>query len=100
MPHVRAQFLPLLVGLTASFAASQVLAQALSPEATPVDEERVQLIISKPPSSTQKEKDKEGKSRLSHERMRDAFKTHSGETTGHALSLMKAEVWSVPKSKV
>ena len=65
-----------------------------------MEEERVQLIISKPPSSARKEKDKEGKSRASHERMRDAFKKHSGETTGHALSLMKAEVWSVPKSNV
>ena len=32
--------------------------------------------------------------------MHDAFKKHSGETTGNDLSLTKAEVWSVPKSKV
>ena len=92
--------MPLLLGLMACFAASPVLAQALSPATPALEEERVQLIISKPPSSAHK--DKEGKSRLSNvlARMHDAFKKHSGETTGNDLSLTKAEVWSVPKSKV
>jgi hypothetical protein len=97
MPHVRTQSVPLLLGLMASLAVGPVLAQALSPEASPSEEERVQLIISKPPTA----KDKESRSRLSQlgERLRDAIKKHSGETTGNALSLTKAEVWSVPKSK-
>ena len=98
MPHVRTQSVPLLLGLMASLVAGPVLAQALSPEASPSEEERVQLIISKPPAA----KDKESRSRLSQlgERLRDAIKKHSGGTTGNALSLTKAEVWSVPKSKV
>jgi hypothetical protein len=89
---------PFLLVLMASLAAGPVLAQALSPEASPSEEERVQLIISKPPTA----KDKESRSWLSQlgERLRDAIKKHSGETTGNALSLTKAEVWSVPKSKV
>ena len=100
MPHGRTQLMPLLLGLMICFAASPVLAQALSPAMPLVEEERVQLIISKPSSSAHK--DKESKSRLSNllARMRDTFKKHSGETTGNDLSLTKAEVWSVPKSKV
>ena len=97
MQHARTPSLPFLVGLMACFAANSVLAQSLSPGSSPAEEERVQLIISKPPSFA---KDKQDKSRVAHERMRDAFKKHSGETTGRALSLTKAEVWSVPKSKV
>lgn len=95
MQHARTPSLPFLVVLMACCAASPVVAQVL-PGSSPTEEERVQFIISKPPAA----KDKGDKSRLSHERMRDAFKEHSGETTGRALSLTKAEVWSVPKSKV
>jgi hypothetical protein len=32
--------------------------------------------------------------------MRDEFKKHSAETTGKALSMTKAEVWTVPRSEV
>ena len=93
MPHARAPFLALTFALLVCFAASPVLAQAQG--TSPVDAERVQVIVTKPAASTGK-----GAKAPPSSRMADEFKKHSAETTGQALSMTKAEVWSVPKSEV
>jgi len=91
MPHARALFLTMMLTLLACFAASPVLAQALSSGTSPADAERVQVIVTKPSTSSHKGTDAQ---------MRDEFKKHAGETSGQAMSMTKAEVWSVPKSEV
>ena len=94
MPHARAPFLALMsVLLACFFGASPVLAQALSSGSSPADAERIQVIVTKPAAAT-------GKGAKDSQRMADEFKKHSAETTGQALSMTKAEVWSVPKSEV
>lgn len=100
MTKVCTRYVPLLLGLMASLAASQALAQALAPASSSGEEERVQLIISRPQPPTAKDKGAKSQHSRMHERMRDAITKHAGEAPGQALALTKAEVWSLPKSKV
>ena len=100
MPRARAQSFPLVLGLMGSLAASPALAQSLLPGSSTAQEERVQVIVTRPAPSTHKGNAPKALSPQMPEGMRDALKEHSGDTSGHALSLTKAEVWSVPKSKV
>ena len=81
--------LPLLVGLCAGLAATPALAQ--------VDEQRVNLIVSKAAPQAKQAKSKGG---LSDAHAFAETKKHAGDASGHALGMTKAETWSVPKSKV
>jgi hypothetical protein len=87
MLYLRA-VLPLLVGLCGGLAAAPALAQ--------VDEERVNLIVSFPSDG----KHAKGKTGSSDQRAIAEVKKHAGDASGHALSMTKAETWSVPKHKV
>ena len=74
MTPVRILSVSLLLSLMASLAASQALAQALSPGPSPGEEERVQLIVSRPEPPTAKHK---GAESGMHERMRGAIRQHA-----------------------
>jgi hypothetical protein len=89
MPYSRPSF-ALLVGLCIGVAASPVLAQS--------EEERVNLIVSKTPLEGKHAKGKTGEP--SDARAFAEVKKHAGDASGHAMSMTKAETWSVPKSKV
>ena len=89
MPYSRASF-ALLLGLCIGVAASPVFAQS--------DEERVNLIVSKAPLEGKHAKGKTGGP--SDARAVAEVKKHAGDASGHAMSMTKAETWSVPKHKV
>ena len=88
MPYLRA-VLSLLVGLCGGLAAAPALAQ--------VDEERVNLIVSKAPGDGKHAKGKGGPSDV---HALAEVKKHAGAASGHAMNMTKAEIWSVPKHKV
>jgi hypothetical protein len=94
------QSILLLLGLTASLAATPALSQSVSPGSSPAEEEHTQVIVTKPEAPAQKGKETKSRPKQLPEGMRDALKQHSGQTSGQALPMTKAEVWSVPKSKV
>jgi hypothetical protein len=100
MLRAHIQFVSLLIGLIASLAAAPALSQSVSPGQSPTGEERTQVIVTKPEAPAQKGKEAKSRSTQLPEGMRDALKQHSGQTSGQALPMTKAEVWSVPKSKV
>jgi hypothetical protein len=100
MPRTLVQSTLLLLGLVASLAAGPALSQSVSPGSAPAEEERVQVVVTKPTPAAQKGKQAKPPEQQMPEGMRDALKQHSGQASGQALSLTKAEVWSVPKSKV
>lgn len=81
--------LPLLFGLSVGLAATPALAQ--------VDEQRVNLIVSKVPAEGKHAKSKGG---LSDAHAFAETKKHAGDASGHAMGMTKTETWSVPKSKV
>lgn len=81
--------LPLLVGLCGGLAAMPALAQ--------VDEERVNLIVSKAPGDGKHAKSTGGQSDVN---ALDEVKKHAGDASAHAMHMTKAETWSVPKHKV
>ena len=89
MPYSRASF-ALLLGLCIGVAASPVLAQS--------EEERVNLIVSKAPLEGKHAKGKSGGP--SDARAFAEVKKQAGDASGHAMSMTKAETWSVPKHKV
>jgi len=88
MPYSRA-LLAFLFGLGTSLAAAQALAQA--------EDERVDLIVSKGPLQGKHAKGKSG--RPADARAMAEVKK-AGDASGHAMSMTKAETWSVPKHKV
>jgi hypothetical protein len=100
MSRARAHSILFLLALIASLAAGPALSQSVSPGSSPAEEERVQVIVTKPGSPAQKGKEAKSQPAQLPEGMRDALKQHSGQTSGQALPMTKAEVWSVPKSKV
>jgi hypothetical protein len=100
MSRIGVQSILWLLGLIASLAVGPALSQSVSPDSSPAEEERVQVIVTKPAPAAQKAKQAKPPEQQMPEGMRDALKQHSGQTGGQALSLTKAEVWSVPKSKV
>src|SRR5688572_13493854 len=100
MTKARALSVPLLLGLLASLATSEAPAQAPSPAASPGEEERVQLIIARRQPPRAKRKHQQVWLWRMLARMRNAVAKHAGEAPRQALALTKAEVWSVPKSKV
>jgi hypothetical protein len=100
MPRTLVQSTLLLLGLVASLAAGPALSQSVSPGSSPAEEERVQVVVTKPTPAAQKGKQAKPPEQQMPEGMREALKQHSGQASGQALSLTKAEVWSVPKSKV
>jgi hypothetical protein len=90
MPYRRSA-LAVLLGLCAVMVAAPLIARA--------EEERVTLIVTKAPHAKKSNaKDKKAEPRDTH--AYDAVKKKAGDATGHAMSLTKAETWSVPKSKV
>jgi hypothetical protein len=94
MTLVRTLFVASVLSLWLALTTRPLLAQAVA------QEERVQVIVTKPGPPAQKGKQTKSQPTQLPEGMRDALKQQSGETSGHSLSLTKAEVWSVPKSKV
>ena len=99
MTPARTLSVPLLLGVLVGLAASRATAQAPS-AVSPSEEERVQLIIAwqQPPRAKRKHQQVWLWRMLA--RMRNAVAKHAGEAPRQALALTKAEVWSVPKSKV
>jgi hypothetical protein len=89
MPYSRTSF-ALLLGLCIGVAPFPAFAQA--------EEERVNLIVSKAPLEGKHAKGKSGGS--SDARALAEVKKQAGDASGHAMSMTKAETWSVPKHKV
>ena len=89
MPYLRA-VLAVLLGLCTGLAAAPVSAQT--------EEEHVNLIVSKAAPQANQAKSKNGGA--SDARAFAEVKKQAGDATGHAMSMSKAETWSVPKSKV
>jgi Metallo-peptidase family M12 len=71
----------------------------MAPVLAHAEEERVTLIVTKA-LHAKKSHAKDKKSEPPDTHAYAAVKKKAGETTGHAMSLTKAETWSVPKSKV
>jgi hypothetical protein len=72
---------------------------AIGPVLAQAEEEHVTLIVTKAPHAKKSHaKGKKGEPPDTHAYA--AVKKKAGDTTGHAMSLSKAETWSVPKSKV
>ena len=100
MLRAHIQSVLLLLALIASLAAGPVLSQTVLPGSSAAEEERVQVIVTKPGPSAPKGKEAKSPPKQMPEGMRDALKQHSGQASGQALPMTKAEIWSVPKSKV